>query len=101
MHDRRLLSEFAEAAVGMCIKGEDIMDKVPSHTCLLLVSYLSHTWPILVLYLQVLSATGFRYLVEGQDAKMKPGLVGNKPGDEVSCSLTYFYLLTYLLLLAH
>ena len=32
---------------------------------------------------QIHSAAGFRYLIEGTDAKMKPGIIGMHPGDTV------------------
>lgn len=54
-----LYSETAEAQVGICVKGEEVKGLVAA-------------------------SSGFAYKVEGTDAKMKPGLIGNKPGDTVS-----------------
>ena len=56
-----LYSETAEAQVGVCVKGEEVKSLVAPG-----------------------SSRGFAYKVEGADAKMKPGLIGGKPGDSVS-----------------
>ncbi len=57
-----LFSESAEAAVGTCVKGEEIQGLVAE-------------------------ARGFAYRVEGSDAKLKPGLIGTTPGDTASLCL--------------
>jgi len=57
-----LISKTEESSVGMCIKGESIMDRV-------------------------FSTKGFAYKVEGNDAKMKPGLIGTNVGDQVQLCL--------------
>lgn len=51
-----IISTSAEAEVGMCVKDRELM---------------SH----------VIRAKGFGYVVEGSDAKMKPGLLGRRAGD--------------------
>jgi hypothetical protein len=47
-----------EAPVGTCLKDEQLRDR-----------------------LQLSTSVGFAYTIEGTDAKMKPGIVGRKPGD--------------------
>jgi len=59
---RPIFSESTEAAVGTCVKGEQIAQLVDS-------------------------ARGFAYKVEGSDAKTKPGLIGTKPGDSAGLCL--------------
>ena len=54
-----LYSKEDEAPIGTCVKDAALRD---------------HIAP---------GAVGFRYLVEGHDAKMKPGIVGTRPGDTV------------------
>jgi len=53
-----LYSSGEEAPVGACFKDRELEKRVHA-------------------------ASGFAYVVEGVDAKMKPGIVGNKPGDWV------------------
>ena len=53
-----IYAEGDQAPVGVCLKDTALRDR-----------------------LQPTSAVGFRYLVEGRDAKMKPGIVGQAAGD--------------------
>ena len=59
MLGRALLSAMDEAEVGMCVKDREIMAHVSA-------------------------SKGFEFRVEGSDAKMKPGLMGTSPGDQVT-----------------
>ena len=60
-----IYSETPEAAVGTCVKGEQVTELVAESP----------------------PARGFAYKVEGSDAKTKPGLIGTKPGDSVGLCL--------------
>lgn len=60
--DKALLSPHTEVAVGMCVKDRELMR-------------------------HVIQASGFRFKIEGVDAKMKPGLVGERAGDKVQLCL--------------
>jgi len=74
-----LFAPSAEAGVSTCVKGEGIMSLV-------------------------LSARGFAYKVEGQDAKMEPGLVGTAPGDEAQLCIDVSRLpdkQTFVVILGH
>ena len=57
--DAPLISPVVEAQVGTCIKAQELEGVIAS-------------------------SSGFRYVVEGTDAKMKPGLVGLHPDDHVT-----------------
>jgi len=74
-------AEGDEAPVGTCLKDMALADK-----------------------LQPTSTVGFRYLVEGSDAKMKPGIVGHRPADVASFCLDISRLergKPFVLLLGH
>ena len=60
-----IFSATTEAAVGTCVKGEQIAQLVADSP----------------------PARGFAYKVEGSDAKTKPGLIGTKPGDRAGLCL--------------